>query len=347
MPTTIGLDIGSSAVRAAQIKTQRGAATLERIGQVLLPEGAVQEGEIKDTDAVADAIRTLWTQHKLKGRKVALGVANQQVVVRQMDLPYLPDDELRKSLEFQVADAIPIPVHQAVLDFHTLEHFETDDGQRYSRILLVAAQREMVDQILDVAKKAKVDPILLDLDAFSVLRCLSPQQVVEEPGGELVVDIGHSVTNLVVHENGEPRFVRIMMMGGGNITDALVSALGLSVDEAEQAKTIYGLDDKHDEDAARLIAEHAGRFIDEIRGSIDYYVAQTDAVPIRRLVVTGGGSRMPGLVERLADTLRLEATHGQPMRHLHIGDIGVARDDLVEAQSYLAVAIGLAMGAAE
>lgn len=347
MPTTIGLDIGSSAVRAAQIKTQRGAATLERIGQALLPEGAVHEGEIRDPDAVAEAIRTLWSQHKLKGRKVALGVANQQVVVRQMDLPYLPEDELRQSLEFQVADAIPIPVHQAVLDFHTLEHFETDDGQRHSRILLVAAQREMVDQILEVAKKAKIEPVLLDLDAFSVLRCLSPQRVLDEPGGELIVDIGHSVTNLVVHENGEPRFVRIMMMGGGSITDALVSVLGLSVDEAERAKTLYGVGDGHEEEAARIIAERAGRFIDEIRGSIDYYTAQSDAVPIRRLVVTGGGSRTPGLVDRLAETLHLEAEHGQPMRHLHVGDVGVGRDDLVDAQAYLAVAIGLAMGAAE
>lgn len=346
MPTTIGLDIGSSAVRAAQISTKRGATTLERIGQVLLPPGAVHEGEIRDPEAVAVAVRTLWSERKFKGRKVAMGVANQQVVVRQMDVPYLPDAELRESLEFQVADAIPIPIEQAVLDFHTLEHFETEDGQRFSRILLVAAQRDMVDGILDVAKRAKLQPTLLDLHAFSVLRCLAPARVIEEPGGQLLVDIGHAVTNLIVHENGEPRFVRMLMMGGGNITEALVGALGVSPEEAEQAKALYGVEGGSD-DAARIIAERAGSLIDEIRGSIDYYTAQADAVPIHSLVVTGGSSRLPGLASQLAETLGLDVEQGQPMRDLHIGKVDVDRQDLVDAQAFLAVAIGLAIGATE
>lgn len=345
MATTIGLDIGSSAVRAAQVRTQRGGATLERIGQVLLPAGAVREGEINDPDAVAEAIRTLWSERKFKGRKVAMGVANQQVVVRQMDLPYMPDEELRKSLEFQVADALPIPVEQAVLDFHTLEHFETQAGERYSRILLVAAHRDMVNGIVAVAKKAKLEPTLMDLDAFSVLRCLAPPKVVDDPGGQLLIDIGHSVTNIVAHENGEPRFVRVLMMGGGDITDALVAALGLTPQQAEEAKALHGLDSGSSDESARIIAERAQRLVDEIRGSIDYYSAQSDAVPLRSLVVTGGSSRLPGLVERLAETLRLEAEHGQPMRDLHVGKVNVERDDLIEAQAFLSVAIGLAMGA--
>ena len=347
MATTIGLDIGSSAVRAAQIKNGRGVPTLERIGQVLLPPGAVRDGEIQDTDVVAEAIRTLWSERKLSGRKVALGVANQQVVVRQMDLPYLPDDELRDSLPFQVADAIPIPVDQAVLDFHTLEHVESDNGEKFSRVLLVAAQREMVDRILEVADKAKIEPVLLDLDAFAVLRCLAPERVVEEEGGELLLDIGSSVTNIIVHENGLPRFVRILLMGGRVITDALVGALGMEPDEAERAKALHGLDGDPDSEAARIVSERATRFIDEIRGSVDYYTAQADSVPLRRLVVTGGASQLPGLAERLGEQLRLETVDAQPLRDVQVGNLNVDREDLVEAQPFLSVAIGLAMGAAE
>src|SRR5690606_2660787 len=104
--------------------------------QVTLPPGAVRDGEIMDPDTVADAVRELWAQYKLKGRKVALGVANQQVVVRQIDLPYLPDDELRKSLAFQVQDHIPLAVEQAILDFYTLDVYENEQGERFSRILL-------------------------------------------------------------------------------------------------------------------------------------------------------------------------------------------------------------------
>ncbi len=347
MPTTIGLDIGSSAVRAAQVKVQRGAATLERIGQVPLPKGAVRDGEIQDLDAVADAVRTLWAERSFKGKKVAMGVANQQVVVRQMDLPYMPEEEMRKSLHFQVADAIPIPIDHAVLDFHTLEHFENSEGERFSRILLVAAQRDMVDGIIDVAHKAKLEPMMLDLDAFSVLRCLAPERVLDETGGELLVDVGSSVTNIVVHENGSPRFVRILMMGGGQITEALTGGLGMSAEEAERAKATYGIGNQSGEEAARIITERGSRFIDEIRGSIDYYTAQADAIPLRRLVVTGGASQLPGLTERLSETLRLEVTEGQPMRDLQVGDVGVEEEDLLDAQPYLSVAIGLAIGAAE
>ncbi len=348
MTTTIGLDIGSSAVRAAQIKTGRGVPTLERIGQVLLPPGAVRDGEISQPDVVARAISDLWAQRKLQGREVALGVANQQVVVRQLEVPYLPDDELRASLQFQAADAIPIPIEQAVLDFHTLEQFENAEGEKLSRILLVAAQRQMVDAIVEVADAAKLRPKLLDLDAFAVLRCLAPEKVVHDAGGELILDIGSSITNIVVHENGAPRFVRILLMGGSQITDALIGSLEMSLEEAEAAKAHYGIDaTETGEEAARIVAERAGRFVDEIRGSVDYYTAQPDAVPIYRLVVTGGGSLLPGLVERLGETLGIDVVHAQPMRELEIGDLNVERGNLIDAQPFLAVAIGLALGAAE
>ena len=350
MATTIGLDIGSSAVRAVQVSTGRGPATLERLGQVMLPPGAVRDGEVMDPDAVAAGIRELWSRYKLKGKKVALGLANQQVVVRQIDLPYLPDEELRTSLSFQVQEYIPIAVDQAILDFHTLEVYETENGERFSRILLVAAQREMIDKILDAVAKAKLEPIGLDLDAFAVLRSLAPVAAIDEEGGELLIDVGHAVTNLVVHRSGTPHFVRILLMGGGQITDGLVNGLGLEFAEAEAAKAEIGLDapqEVSEEDIAAVIAERANRFVDEIRGSVDYYLAQADAIPIQRLVVSGGGGELPLLRERLAETLRLPVDRGHPMQELRIGKLELDQDQLVEAEPFMTVAIGLAIGAAQ
>lgn len=347
MATHIGLDIGSSAVRAVQISTGRGPATLDRLGQVTLPLGAVRDGEIVDVDAVAAAIRELWTRYRFKSRKVALGLANQQVVVRQIDLPYLPPAELKASLPFQVQDSIPIAVEAAVLDFHTLEEYETENGERYSRILLVAAQREMVDSILDAVTKAKLEPVALDLDAFAMLRSLAQPRMLDERG-ELLIDIGDSVTNIVVHRNGAPAFVRILLMGGAAITEGLVTTLGMEHADAELAKADVGLhevDDPVTGEVADVISERAGRFIDEIRGSVDYYLAQTDALPIDRMVVAGGGSQLPLLREGLADTLRLPVDIGHPMHQLKVGKVDVAPDQLVEAEPFMSVAVGLAMGA--
>ncbi len=348
--TGVGLDIGSSAVRAVQVTAGgRGPATLDRLGQVVLPPGAVRDGEIVEPGAVAEALRALWTRYGFKTKRVYLGVANQQVVVRQLDLPYLPEDELRRSLEFQAQDAIPIPIDQAILDFHTLENYDSEQGDRFSRILLVAAQRQMVDALLEVVSAAKLEPAGLDLDAFAMLRSLAPESLLDERGGEMLIDIGASVTNIVVHENGVPRFVRILLMGGGSITDSLVSALGVDYDEAEDVKARTGLSEEYGfgdgDEAAQLITERALRFVDEIRGSLDYYSAQTDSVPVQRVIISGGASQLPNLRERLGETLRMPVERGHPMQELKIGNVGLASEQLIEAEPYLAVAVGLALGA--
>jgi type IV pilus assembly protein PilM len=216
MTTTIGLDIGSSAVRAAQIDVGgRGPAVLQRIGQVLLPPGAVRDGEITDSAMVADAVRLLWSRYGFQGRKVALGVANQQVVVRQVDLPWLPEGELRQSLQFQAQDYIPIPLEHALLDYHLVGEHQGEDGQPLARLLLVAAQRFMVAAILEVVRLAKLKPVMINLDAFAVLRSLATPNVLGDSSGELLVDIGAAVTNLVIHEAGSPKFVRILLLGAG------------------------------------------------------------------------------------------------------------------------------------
>lgn len=349
MTTSIGLDIGTSAVRAAQVSTGgRGAARLDRLGQVKLPAGAVRDGEIVDRDTVAEAIAELWGKCGLKGRKVALGVANQHVVVRQVDLPYLPDDELRASLPLQTQEYLPIPVDQATLDCYVLEHVEHDDGRRFSRIMLVAAQTEMVKGIVDVVQRAKLQPVLLDLDAFALLRAVGDDSVVAEPGGELLVDLGASVTNLVVHEHGLPRFVRMLLMGSAGITEGLTSGLGMEHAEAERAKaaTRVGGGTAVLDDVARVVVDRAGRLVDEIRGSLDYYSAQSDAVDVRRVVLTGGGALQPQFDEQLSAALHLPVERAHPLARLKVDKVGLEPDALAAAEPFLAVAVGLALGGA-
>lgn len=213
-------------------------------------------------------------------------------------------------------------------------------------MLVVAAQRQMVDSILDVVRAAKLRATGLDLDAFAILRSLAPGGFSDDGGGEMLIDAGASVTNIVVHDAGTPRFVRILLMGGDAITSALVSSLGVEHDEAEDLKAEIGIDEAtgaHDE-AARVVTDRARRFIDEIRGSLDYYRAQPDAVPVRRTIICGGASQLPNLRERLAEALHMPVERGHPMQTLKIGDVGLDSEQLIETEPYLAVAIGLAQG---
>jgi len=346
----VGLDIGTSGVRAAELTLGKGGATLERFGQVALPAGAVRDGEVVDAEAVAAAIKQLWAQAKFSSNKVVVGVANQKVVVRQVDLPWLPANELKKALAFQVQDFIPMPVEQAILDLHPLEEFTNDSGGRMLRVLLVAAARDMVDSVLDAVQKAGLQPQMVDLTSFAVLRALVTMDStgLDSLQAEALVDVGANITNIVVHQGGVPRFVRILMMGGGDITDAVAERLGVPLDQAEAIKQETGMAIASGavdaNPAARAIESTAGAFVEEVRGSLDYFMAQPGAARIGRLVLSGGGSRLAGLADRLASATRLPVQSARPMSTLKLGKTGLTPDQLAYVEPMVTVPVGLAMG---
>ena len=349
----MGLDIGTSAVRAAELSLGKNGAKLEKFGQVALPPGAVRDGEVVDVATVSEAIKHLWSTTKFSSKKVVLGVANQKVVVRQVDLPWMPEAELRQSLAFQVQDFVPMPIEQAILDFHPVEEF-TADGRRMLRVLLVAAARDMVFGALDAVKKAGLVAAQVDLTPFAVLRSLAWDGVSVVPShneAEALVDVGSRVTNIVVHQNGVPRFVRVLLMGGDNVTEAVAERMGVPFDQAEGVKQQTPLGPtpgipSSDHPAARVIETTGHSFVEEIRGSLDYYLAQPASVPLRRVVVSGGGARLGGLVQRLALATRLPVEPASPLSSVTVGKTGLTPEQLSFVEPLVAVPVGLAMGVA-
>jgi type IV pilus assembly protein PilM len=355
--TAVGLDIGTSGVRAAELTFGKGPVTLQRFGQVALPPGAVRDGEVADPQLVAEAIKHLWSTAKFSTKKVVLGVANQKVIVRQVDLPWMPTDELRKSLALQVQDFIPIPVEQAILDFHPLESVDDGSNAKSLRVLLVAASRDMIDTTLDAVKRAGLRTTQVDLTPFAVLRSLGRVDEVGvasagvHGGAEALVDIGAKVTNIVIHQNGVPRFVRILLMGGDNITDAVAERLGVPFEQAVTVKQQLGMapvrgEVATDHPAARVVESSAGSFVEEVRGSLDYYLAQPGSVPLQRVVISGGGARLAGLGQRLAAATRLPVEPGAATAALRVGKTGLSADQLSYVEPQIAVPVGLALGVA-
>ncbi len=344
--TRVGLDVGSTSVRAAEISVGGGAPSVLRVAQVPLAAGAVENGEVFDGEEVAGAIRELWRRGGFKNRQVTMGVGNQRVVVREVSVPSLPEKELRQSLPFQVQELIPIPMEDAVLDFDLLDEFE-EEGRTMARLLVVAAQREMVDRHIQVATGAKLEPVGVDLVPFALVRSVGEFDGMGleegEAGGEAVVDVGADVTNICVHERGMPRFVRILPSGGNDVTSAVAGALGISEEDAEGFKRggPIGGESPSDE-ARRTLEQRAGALVDEIRSSLDFHRAQTPGAQISRVLVSGGGSKMPGFVELLGQRVGIPTEAGHAFGKVSV-EVALEETDLAEAEPLLAVAIGLAL----
>jgi type IV pilus assembly protein PilM len=338
----VGLDIGSTAVRAAEMSIGSDLPTVLRAAQVALPAGAVELGEVRQPDVVADALKELWGRGGFKSREVLLGAGNQRIVVREVTLPSLPPKELKESLGFQVQEFIPMPVDEAVLDYDPIGEFE-QDGREMIRILLVAAQRAMVDMIVQAATGARLEPVGLDLTPFALVRAVGTGDAgmdLEGAGDEAVIDIGAHVTSICVHARQVVRFVRILPSGGRDITLAIARGLGIEDEAAERLKRgeqVEGLDLA---EAHRLALSRAGSFVDEIRSSLEFYTAQAQAARIGRVLVTGGGSKLEGLIDVLRERIPVSVERGQVFLRVK-SQLDLVPEALAEAEPVLAAAVGL------
>ena len=349
--TVVGLDIGTSSVRGVEIRIGKDRPVLVRIAQQEMAPGSTREGEIVNPPAVGDAISRLWKSGKFKGKDaVVVGVANAKVVVRQVELQWMPEEELRNALAFQIQEFIPIPLEEAIIDYMPVEEVHPAEGQRLLRILVVAAQKEMIQSLIETLQYAKLQPAVIDLNALALMRSLVSMYGLEEPPpAEALVDIGAGITNVVVHEQTKPRFVRIIAGGGDDFTAAISEQLGVDPISAEQIKREIGASGSAPpgyDRAMDVIEEKTASFVDEIRGSLDFYMAQPDAQPISRVVLSGGGSQLRTIPDRLRSALGIPVEQGHPLQYVELADLGMHPEQLASIEPYLAVPVGLALSEA-
>jgi type IV pilus assembly protein PilM len=370
--TRIGVDVGSTAVRVAEVAVG-DVPVVVRAAQVALQPGAVEAGEVRQPEQVAEALRELWSRSGVKGKQVYLGVGNQRVVVREVSLPWLPEKELRDTLGFQVQEFIPMAADDAVLDFDPLGELD-QGGRRLQRILLVAAQKGMVNSLVEAILSAKLDPQGIDLTPFAAVRAVGAGDEtldLETQGDEAVVDVGAHVTSICVHDRGVTRFVRILPSGGRDVTLAISRGLGLDEETAEalkrgesveplppapgegpigngaggngsgdgapETKEIPAL-----EDVRRLALSRAGSFVDEIRSSLEFYAAQVPGARIARVRVIGGGSRLEGFLQLLQERIPVPVDRGRLFERVK-SELDLSVEATAEAEAVLSVAVGLAI----
>jgi type IV pilus assembly protein PilM len=342
MQQVVGLDIGTSAVRAAELEFGSAKPKLVAFGQVGLQPGVIVDGEVKDVSAVAEAIRRLWHNGRFASDSVVVGIAGLRVITRELDLPWVPDAEVDSAVRFQSEEVIPFPVDKTILSTQLLGDNTADDGTVTRRVLVAAAHRELVDGVVAAVEEAGLNVQGVDLVSSALVRSLvDGGHQSEEP--EAIVSVGAGLTVVVVHQEGRPQFVRTIGTGGSDATARIAAALDLPQADAEVIKLRLG-----DGSAQAQAAEYAVQgsiqgLVGEIRSSIQYFASLQDRAPIVRVLVTGGGSLLRGFVPQLQTQVRIPVQAVSPLARLDVTALDLQPEQVASIDPVLAVPIGLAL----
>ncbi|MEX0973006.1 MAG: type IV pilus assembly protein PilM [Solirubrobacterales bacterium] len=344
----VGLDIEAGSVAAAELRINGSAELVAAAVEPLAP-GAFREGEVADPDSLAAALKSLFAEHKLS-KRVRLGIGNQRVVVRTVRLPAIEDPrEMEAAVRFQAQEQIPMPLDQAVLEYQVVGGVPAEENLKPQvDVIVVAARRDMVSALIEPIRAAGLDPVGVDLAAFGMIRALAgvgaeapavdtvadadadadadeatqPDPAAAAAAGATVLycNVG-GVMNLAVARGRSCLFTRVAATGLEGIAARLGSERALSGEHATQWIAHTGLEEPVDQiegdpeivtAARRALEEGVTALVDELRLSLDYYGAQESAVPVGRIVLSGPGSAVPGLTERMQAGLGLPISVARP-----------------------------------
>jgi type IV pilus assembly protein PilM len=328
--TTVGLDIGSGLVKVAVVDHSKKQPELVKVAVVPLLADAIVEGEVMDPGIVAEAIQGALAAAEVKGKQVVTAVGGRDVIIKRIQIERVKEQQARELMRWEAEQHVPFDMESVELDFQILD--PDDDGVEMS-VLLVAAKRELIESKIRMLTDA-------DVDAFALHNAFKLNYPDAMRGIVALVNIGHDVTNINILDDGVPILTRDITVGTRRFREDLQRECGISADEAQELLQGY-------DRSAHLDAVLEGRG-EEIAVGIERaaaFLASSSRAPgsVRAIYTCGGGARIPGLSDALADRLRVSVQQANPLTNLNIRD--GALDSLVtdEVASLLMLPIGLAM----
>jgi type IV pilus assembly protein PilM len=339
----VGLDIGTSAVRAVELAVVDGAKPiLEAFGQVGLPHGAVVDGEVRDRSAVAQALRRLWQEGEFREKRVHLGIAGLRAITRELDMPTLPPDELDDAVRFRADEVVPFPMERTAISSKVIARYTDAEGTPTLRVLIAAAHLDLIDSVVGAVEEAGLEPVGIDLDTAALVRVLSGSTD-EDDGPEAIVSVGAGLTLVVVQQGGVLQFVRTIDLGGDSTTRAISSALDLPEADAEVLKRKLGGAGDHDPRAKSAVAQAVSDLVSEIHNSVRFFSAQPGRSPVTRLLVTGGGALTDGFLRELQRGSSVPVISASPLSMTDTSRLPITPEQAAAIDPTLAVPVGLAL----
>lgn len=357
----VGLDIGSHSIKVVQLDGDRGRLVLRKAGSRPTPPNTVKGGVITDVAAVGQTIASLLGALEISANQVVAGVAGPTVVVRQVQMPYMSERQLRKSIQWEARSYISFPVEDSVLEFQVLG--QREGGQL--DVMLVATPRDMVDTRVEAIERAGLEPVAIELEPFATMRSLIEfaGETAFEHETVALVDAGSAFTEINIVKDRHFILTRTIPIAGNSMTDAIASALAMETDKANALKetamqVVCGEEERATLDpfaqqASRAVEPLLDELIREVRRSLAYYDYQQQAPAdeddqartpgVHRIILSGGSAKMAGLANYFQSQLSVPVEQARVFGNDHIQTPGLSPEYLSEHSPTLVVATGLAL----
>ncbi len=338
----VGLDIGSSAVKAVELKPSGKSYKVVAFGTEPVPPDSIVEGAIIDAAAVADAIRRLFEERKIRTKEVAASLSGNAVIVKKITLPVMTEAELAESIYWEAEQYIPFDIQDVNLDYQIL-----DGGQGSAKgtmdVLLVAAKKEKIADYTGVIAQAGRVPVIVDVDAFALQNAFEVNYGVEPGRIVVLLNAGASAININILNGDQSLFTRDISIGGNAYTEALQKELNLPFESADLLKRGADVEGATYEEARPVLRAVTDSVLLEVQKTFDFFKATTGSDRIDRIVVSGGASRAEGFVEMLGERFEVAVDRFDPFRRIAFDARRFGVSDPEEVAPTAAVAVGLAL----
>ncbi|MBU4413814.1 MAG: pilus assembly protein PilM [Proteobacteria bacterium] len=314
-PSLVGLDIGSSALKAGEIMATKTGFALKNFGMISIATGAIEEGNINDPENVADSIRQLFKANNIKEKNVAISIGGYSVIVKKIDVQTATEEQLQETIRFEAEQYIPFDISEVNIDYQLLGEKEADSNQM--SVILVAAKKEMINEYINLVQMAGLNPCIIDVDAFALQNIFEANYDLTDEN-IVLIDIGANKTSLNILKSHSSVFMRDVSMGCGQINQKIISLADCSFIEAEQLKLSKQPDKISPDDLKQIVSSVVSEWSIEIRRALDFYYSANPDEQIKSIVLSGGGANIKEFRQLLAAETSSDVETINPFKKLHI-----------------------------
>lgn len=349
------IDFGSRSIKVAKLQKISDSYELVNYGITLTPEGAIANGDIFNPIAVADVLTNLLSDIGLRDNKAIIAITGQKVIVREVVFPLMEDKELMAGVMWEAPKYVPYDLDESIIDAEKVEEFVEKDGNKMMRVLLVATPKSIIQPYMEVLKKARIRPKIIDIVSSANIRAFEHQltdkkeEEQESSIVDIILSIGASNTNLTLVEKGNLKFTRDILIGGTDITRAIAKSLNISFDEAEklkrETKIVLGQEAEEEKknESEKIIVKILNQITKEVRKSLSYYKTQSQKVNYNKMILSGGCANIDNITEYLSEQFEIPVVIGNPLESIKIDEKIFDIKRMKKLEDTLATVIGLAM----